>query len=250
MSAVPQSLPVAMSLPASRGLRWCIDGLHLWRRAPIKLLLLCFVPLLVESALQLIPWMGVTLSKLVVPIVLMGILLGLDELARGGRLRWSCLLDALHRRRFLPLLALAAMWGMGVFAVQQGVAWAVYGWPALDAVWLGHVMAHRGLMTMTFERVLLISGILPSVLLWLAPCLFVLDGLSLWQSVCASVRTVLRFAAPFGVFLLVNLAVFALMLSVHWAFALVLLIGPWSVACTYAVWRDVRAMVPAPMAMD
>ncbi|QEE23465.1 hypothetical protein CS053_02335 [Rhodanobacter glycinis] len=250
MSAVPQSPPVVMSLPASRGLRWCVDGLHLWRRAPIKLLLLCFVPLLVESVLQLIPWMGVTLSKLVVPIVLMGILLGLDELARGGRLRWSCLLDALHRRRFLPLLALAAMWGMGVFAVQQGVAWAVYGWPALDAVWLGHVMAHRGLMTMTFERVLLMSGILPSVLLWLAPCLFVLDGLSPWQSVCASVRTVLRFAAPFGVFLLVNLAVFALMLAVHWAFVLVLLIGPWSVACTYAVWRDVRAMVPAPMAMD
>lgn len=248
MSAVPDSLPAFSTLPASRGWRWCIDGLRLWRRAPFKLLVLCLVQLLVESLLQLIPWVGVSLSKLVVPMLLMGILLGLDELARGGRLRWSCLLDAPRRRRFLPLLALAAMWGLGVFAVQQGVAWAVYGWPALDAVWLGHVMAHRALMTMTFERVLLIPGVLPSVLLLLAPCLFLFDGLSPWQSVCASVRTVLHFAAPFGVFLLVNLAVFALLLAAHWTFALVLLIAPWSTACTYAVWRDLRTVAAAPAA--
>ena len=250
MSAVPDSQPVAMptptaSLPAGRGLRWCVDGLRLWRRAPFKLLLLCLVQLLAEMVLQLIPWVGVTLSKLVVPILLMGILLGLDELARGGTLRWSCLAAAPGRRRFQPLLALAAMWGLGVFAVQQGVAWAVYGWPAVDAVWLGHAMAHRALMTPAFSRVLLMPGVLPSVLLLLAPCLFVLDGRSPWRSVRDSVHTVLRFAAPFGVLLAVNLAAFALMLAAHWTFALALLIVPWSTACTYAVWSDLRKLAPA-----
>jgi hypothetical protein len=89
---------------------------------------------------------------------------------------------------------------------------------------------------------------LPSVLLLLAPCLFLFEGLSPWQSVCASVRTVLHFAAPFGVFLLVNLVVFALLLAAHWTFALVLLIAPWSTACAYAVWRDLRTVAAAPAA--
>lgn len=241
MSTVPDRLSVATAWPASRALRWCLDGLRLWRRAPFRLFLLCLAQLLAEALLQLVPWVGVTLSKLVVPMLLLGILLGLDELARGGHLRWSCLLDGLRRRPFLPVLALAALWGVGVFALQQAVAWLVYGWPAVDAVWLGHAVAHRALMTPAFERVLLMSGVLPSILLLLAPCLFLFEGCSPWRAVGGSVRMVWRHAAPFGVFLLVNLGLFALMLSTSWTLlALVSLIGPWSMACTYAVWNDLR----------
>ncbi|MBD8872640.1 hypothetical protein [Rhodanobacter sp. DHB23] len=205
---------------------------------PLRLFLLCFAQLLVETLLQLIPWVGVTLSKLAVPVLLMGILLGLDEQARGGRLRWSSLLDGLRHRPFMPVLALAALWGLGVFAVQQAVAWLVYGWPAVDAAWLGHAMAHRELMTATFERVLLVPGVVPAILLMLAPCLFLFDGQSPWRAVCNSVRMACRHAAPFGVFLLVNLGVFLLMLAKSWTFALLLFLSPWSMACSYAVWRD------------
>lgn len=241
MSTVPDRLSVVTARPASRALRWCLDGLRLWRRAPFRLFLLCLAQLLAEALLQLVPWVGVTLSKLVVPMLLLGILLGLDELARGGRLRWSCLLDGVRRRPFPPVLALAALWGVGVFALQQAVAWLVYGWPAVDAVWLGHAAAHRELMTPAFERVLLMSGVLPSVLLLLAPCLFLFEGRSPWRAVGGSVRMVWRHAAPFGVFLLVNLGLFALMLSTSWTLlALVSLVGPWSMACTYAVWSDLR----------
>ncbi|MDO1528883.1 hypothetical protein QMK61_08605 [Fulvimonas sp. R45] len=240
MSAIPDRLPATTPLPASRGLRWCLDGLRLWRRVPLRLFLLCFAQLLAETLLQLIPWVGVTLSKLVVPVLLMGILLGLDEQARGGRMRWACLLDGLRRRPFAPVLALAASWGLGVFAVQQGVAWLAYGWPAVDAVWLGHAMAHRALMTPTFERVLLVPGVVPSILLMLAPCLCLFDGRSPWRAVCGSVRAAWRHAAPFGVFLLMNLAVFLLVLAKPWTFVLVLFLTPWSMACTYAIWRDLR----------
>jgi hypothetical protein len=240
MSAVPDRLP-ANAWPAGRALHWCLGGLRLWRRAPFRLFLLCLAQLLAEALLQLIPWAGVTLSKLVVPMLLLGILLGLDELARGGRLRWSCLLDGVRRRPFLPVLALATLWGLGVFAVQQGVAWLVYGWPAVDAVWLGHAMVHRTLMTPAFERILLMSGVLPSVLLLLAPCRFLFEGRSPWQAIVGSMRTAWRHAAPFGVFLLVNLGVFALMLSSSWTLLVLMpLIGPWSMACTYAVWNDLR----------
>jgi hypothetical protein len=245
MSTVPDHLP-ATPWPACRALHWCLDGLRLWRRAPLRLFLLCLAQLLVEAVLQWLPWVGVTLSKLVVPMLLLGILLGLEGLVRDGRLRWSCLLDGLRRRPFLPVLALAVLWGLGVFAVQQGVAWLVYGWPAVDAVWLGHPMAHRALMTPAFERVLLMTGVLPSVLLLLAPCLFLFEGCSPWQAVVGSMRMTWRHAAPFAVFMLVNLGVFALMLSTSWTLLVLLpLIGPWSMACTYAVWRDLRPMAAA-----
>lgn len=250
MSAVPES-PPAVTLHAHRALRWCLDGLRLWRRAPFTLFVLCALQLLVETLLQLIPWIGVMLSKLVVPVLLMGILLGLDELARGGRLRWSCLLDGVRRRPLLPMLALAAIWGLGVFAVQQGVAWLAYGWPAMDAVLLGHAAAHRALMTLAFTRALLMPGVPASILLMLAPCLLLFDGRSPWHAVVDSVRRVLRHAVPFGVLLLIDLALFLLMLSTGWTMLVLLpFVGPWSIACTYVVWRDLRTALPASAVAD
>ncbi|WP_329741785.1 hypothetical protein [Dyella sp. A6] len=250
MSVVPESLPVA-AVPARRALYWCLDGLRLWWRAPFRLFVLCALQLLVETILQLIPWIGVALSKLVVPVLLMGILLGLDERARGGHLRWSCLLDGMCRRELWPVLALAAMWGLGVFAVQQAVAWLVYGWPAVDAVLLGHAMAHRELMTLTFMRVLLLPGVLVSILLLLAPCLLLFDGQSPWRSITGSVRMVLRHASPFGVLLLIDLALFLLMLSTGWTMLVMLpFVVPWSMASTYVVWRDLRSVVPTPVVAD
>jgi len=145
MSIPRYAFPVRTAVPISRGLRWCMDGLRLWRLAPFKLFVLCLVPLLVEGALQLIPWAGVTLSKVVVPLLLFGILLGLDGRARGQRMRWACILDGFRRRPFVPVLAFAAFYGLSVFAIQQFAAWLIYGSPAVDAVWLGHAMAHRAL---------------------------------------------------------------------------------------------------------
>ena len=133
-----------------------------------------------------------------------------------------------------------------MFAVQQGTAWLVYGWPAVDAVLLGHVVAHRALMTLAFSRVLLLPGAPVSILLLLAPCLFLFDRRSPWSSIAGGMRMALRHVAPFGVLLLIDLALFLLMLSSGRAsLVLMLFIGPWSMASTYAVWNDLRTAVPA-----
>jgi hypothetical protein len=59
-------------------------------------------------------------------------------------------------------------------------------------------------------------------------------------------RMALRHAAPFGVLLLIDLGLFLLMLSSGWAsLVLMLFLGPWSMASTYAVWNDLRTAVPA-----
>lgn len=244
MSVVVENPRAFASRPALRVLHWCGQGFRLWMRVPFKLFLLCLAQMVVEGVLQQIPLVGMTLSKVVVPVLVMGILLGLDALVQGRGLRWSSLLDALRGGRWRAALGLAALWGLGVFAVQQATAWLVYGWPAVDAVWLGHMVAHRELMTMNFQRVLILPGVVPGVLLLLAPCRLLFRGRSPWQAVCDSVRMLLRAPAACLLFLLLNLALLGLAFSTHWAFLLTLVYAPWSVACTYAAWRDLDESVP------
>lgn len=242
MSSAIESVPVASSTSAfTRALRWSVDGLRWWRRAPWMLLLLCLIQLLVETLLQLIPWAGVALSKLVVPMLVMGILLGLEDVAQGGRLRLACLFGCMRRGRFLPALGLAALWGFTVTGFQQLCACLAYGWPALDAVLFGHMTAHPELASLRFERILIIPGLLPLTLLMLAPFLLLFRGASPWQAIVGSVRLVLSNAGPFTWFLLLNILLFALLFASSWTQLLVLLLGPWSTAASYAVWRDISA---------
>lgn len=170
MSAFPGNHSLVAPLTAARAFRWCADALRLWGRASFKLWVLCLAQFVIESALQLlVPWAGMVLSKIIVPMLLMGILLGLHELSHDQRMRWSCLFAAFRRRRLGQTLLLAALVGLITFAVQQLVAWVVYGWPAVDATLFGHAMAHRQLLTPAFERILILPGVLPSILLLLAP---------------------------------------------------------------------------------
>jgi hypothetical protein len=228
----------------ARALRWSVEGLRWWRRAPWMLLWLCLLQLLVEAVLQLIPWAGVTLSKLVVPLLVMGILLGLDDMAEGKRLRLACLAGCLRRGRFLPALGLAACWGLMVFGLQQLVAYMVYGPAAIDAVLFGHMAAHRELANLRFTRTLILPGVLFSTLLLPAPFLRLFRGLPPGPAIRDSVRIVLTNAAPFAWFALLNLLLFALLFATPWAMALILLLAPWLLATSYAIWRDVGSQVP------
>lgn len=246
MSVVSENLSVPHSVPASKGLRWCLDGLRLWRRAPFRLFLLGLAMLLVEFVLQsAIPLAGVVLSKIVVPIIGMGILLGISALSNGDKLPWSSFVAGFRGGRLRPALGLALITGLGAFAFQQSIAWLVYGWPAMDAILLGHAMAHRELITPMFQRVLLTPGVIPAVLLLLAPCLLLFEHRSPWRAAGESIRTAWRHKAPIGVYLLVNVALFLLMTATTWTFAIVFLIVPWSLACSYVIWRDLRTHEPA-----
>lgn len=238
MSAV--DLP-ALPLPAFRGLAWAREGLRLWRRAPLRLWLLCVAVLLVEGALQLIPSVGVALSKLAVPMLTLGILHGLDESADAGRMRWGCLFDALRGGRAGSALLLAALTGLPVFAVQQVSACLVYGPVALDAVLFGHFTAHPELATTPFLFVLMLPGIVPATLLMLAPLLW-WDGRTPWQAVRGSLHLVRRHFAAFAVIAALSAAICALLFGLRWGAVLVLAYVPWMLATTCAAWRELRGL--------
>lgn len=247
---VPQPpQPAVAGITAIRGLRWCVDGLALWRRAPFKLFFLCLTTLVIEILIQRIPWVGSwTLSVIVFPLLTYGILLGLDELVRAGRLRWSCLWAAFHHRRFPAVLVLAAICGLCTTGIMQFAAWLVYGWPAVDMVWLGHRAAHFAMITSGFERVLQLPGLVPVVFLLLAPCLLLFEGTSPIQAVLTSVKVTLQFAGAFGAFLGVLACLYLIMTAtmrpVPWTWILMLVLQPWIVACSYAIWRSLRHGIP------
>jgi hypothetical protein len=260
------------NLPSRRAWQWCVEGLRIWRRHPLKLFLLCLVPMLAEALLQLIPLAGVTLSKILALWVSLGILSGLAESERTGALRWSCLFDIFRQRRwssatlldamYSPLIfgvqqlgrwrsatLLAVMYGPLIFGVQQLVAWLAYGWPAVDTALLGHVAAHPELKTRAFQSLLILPGIPIAVLLGLAPMYWLFTGATPWAAIRASARTVLHHPWPFGFYALIQLAVLTLILNGSVSMLLVLPYLAWATATSYAIWKDIRGVVPvAPMA--
>lgn len=109
MSAIP--FVDFRALPAARALHWFARGARMWRRAPVMLFVLAFAPLVVEGLVQLIPLAGMVLSKFIAPLFSFGLVIGLDALARGDRLRLSHLFAAFRDGRF-PVAARLSLWTM------------------------------------------------------------------------------------------------------------------------------------------
>lgn len=245
MSVVASAPEVAHRSPVSRALCWYRDAFRLWRRAPLMLIALCLVSLLVEGALQVIPWAGVAISKMVVPMLLAGIWIGLDRLQRdGGPLRLACLWDGWRQSRWPALWALAAFAGLAVFGVQLGCAVLVFGPAAIDAVLFAHLAQHPQLQTRSAEYVLLLPGLLPATLLSLVLPLFLFHGCRPLAAVAGSVRRVLRHPLAFFLAMLPQLLLFALALSSAWLLPLLLVLQPLGTVVSFAAWSDPAVQHP------
>lgn len=222
---------------AQQALRWWILGLRLWRKAPLRLALICLAPLAVEAVLQLIPAVGVVLSKVVVPLVSCGIVVVIDRVWRSGIFSLRGLLWPFRRENFWTALQLALI-STVVFAFQMLVAFAVYGYPAIDAVVFGRIAEHREIMNHTFVLVLILPGELPATLLMFLAPLVILDGIRPLRAAAKSARLFAFAPVPF----LVTCAVGALLLGVAltWAYTLpMLVVIPWMGLMAYAAYRDV-----------
>ncbi|WP_017463343.1 hypothetical protein [Dyella ginsengisoli] len=237
------SLPPPSSLARAAG--WYREGFRLWRRAPFRLVGLSLACMVAEVLLQLVPLAGTVLSKAVVPMLAVGVWIGLDRLARGEPLRFACLLSGWRHPRWPALWGLSAAVGLIVFAVQVAAAAAVYGPAVWDAVVLGHLLHHPALQTRRMEFVLLLPGLVPATLLTLAPPLFLFRGEGVLAALAGSLRRVAAHAVAFTLALLPQLVLFAVALSSPWAMPLLLLLMPLGTLLAYAAWRDLAGAPPA-----
>lgn len=61
--------PPHTGLPASRAALWLRDAWRVYRRAPVRILLLSLLPIAFEALCQAVPGAGVLLSKALTPLV-------------------------------------------------------------------------------------------------------------------------------------------------------------------------------------
>lgn len=245
MSVALEHVPIRSNLPIRLGWQWCVEGLRWWWRHPLKFLVMCLLPMLAEGVLQLIPLAGVALSKILPLLLGFGVFSALADSEHTGVLRWASLLDPCRSGRWRGALLLAIWCGPPIFAVQQGIAWLVYSWPAVDAVLLGHVAAHPELQRRSFKWLLILPGFPVATLLGWAPMFWLFTADTPWTAWRRSVRTVLQHPLPFGLYTLIQLAVIALALSFPLGSLLLLPYMPWVAGSSYAVWKTLSGAVPS-----
>jgi hypothetical protein len=224
--------------PVRRVTHWCLEGLRLWRRYPLRLFLLSLAPMVLEALLQLIPFAGVVLSKVFPLLLSIGVVQGLVEAVSTGKLRWSSPFRTWQHSYRWRALGLALLCGPLVFGVQQlGVA-AIYGWPAVDAVLLGHVQAHPEFANRAFACLLILPGVPVAIGLGLAPMFVMFRNATPWRAVQRSLATLLRTPAAFSLYAGIQLLLTACMLLVPFGLLLLLPLLPWMTACWYVIWTD------------
>ena len=218
-------------------LSWWLSALKLWRIAPIRLTLVCLLPLLVEFVAQMVPTIGVPLSKVLVPFLSVGLWIVFHETWTTRKLRIGGLLWSLRRGNSLKALQIALI-SLTVFVVQLGVAMAIYGPAVFDAIVLGHMAEHRELASRAFILTLILPGVVPGVLLMLIAPLVVFEGRRAPKAALESVRVMLSSPAAF----LVTCAISALLLGAALVLlygALMILIFPWMTMMGYGAYRNV-----------
>jgi hypothetical protein len=228
------------TVPVRRAAYWCLEGLRLWRRYPLRLFLLSLAPMVLEVLLQLIPLAGVALSKVFPLLLSFGVFQGLVDAVSTGKLRWSSPFRIWRYSYRWRALGLALLCGPLVFGLQQlGVA-AIYGWPAVDVALLGHLSAHPELANRTFACLLILPGVPVAIGLGLAPMLVMFRNATPWQAVRRSITTVLRSPGAFSAYAGIQLLLTVCMLLVPFGLLLLLPLLPWMTACWYAIWMDLE----------
>ncbi len=199
------------------------------------LILLTLVTLAVEAVLQRVPMAGIVLSKIIVPVVDAGVLLGINDLANGGGLRFGCLLGAFQRRywRFLPMVVACSLI---VLLTQAAIATLFFGSGAADYVLMDH--AHPELAGRDFLLTTILSGLLPVAMLALVVPLMLLNGVSPGRAFVSGISRVFVAWLSCGIFMLITIIALALALCASWTQILLLFVLPWSSASGYVSYRD------------
>jgi hypothetical protein len=233
---LPDPQQFVRTVPLHAAFGWSIDALRLWRQAPFMLFLLTLAWVIVEGLVQLIPVAGVALSKMIMPILDVGILIGLDQLARGDGLRFSTLVQGFRRDR-LPMLPMIVACGLVVFLTQLIPASLIFGPDAADMILFNHM--HPKLLNSTFVLTLILPGMVPVILLGLVAPLMVFHGVPPLLALKLGVSRVLSAWPACLLFMVITTLAFAIALASPWLNLLLLAVLPWSMASIYVFYRDV-----------
>ncbi len=220
---------------------WMRGAWRLFRLAPTAIFALSLLPILVEAVLQLLPGVGIVLSKLLTPLASAWVLVMIDNRARTGA--FAPRRAALGWWTRLPQIVLAAVMLSGVFALQLLTAALIGGSEQAIAFVLGDI--ERMTLSRAEVAAVLASGVIPgSLVLFVAPRV-VLDGNEVWPAIVESLSLAVRYWRPVAMFAALSATLIA---SVLWVPLLLLVFLPLASCAGYAMYRDVFDTTPVACA--
>lgn len=215
----------------SRAGLWVRLAFRIIAKAPSHMILLPFLPVLAEMLLQMLPGVGMLLSKLTVPALTAWTLLMVDNKARLGAARPVSSLMHLGGRPS-ALVGLAIL-GVLVFAIQCLTAWLL-----LD-VGAALILATGQIDAVGLDRTqlgwVLASGALPSFFLFFVAPRVALAGRSVPIALLDNLARLCAWWRPVMVFMAVMAAALAV---VPWQPGLLLILIPLGCMIGYSGYRD------------
>lgn len=211
---------------------WMLGAWRLFRSAPVRIFALSLFPILVEAALQVLPDVGIVVSKLLTPLASAWVLATLDRKARTGIFAPAQAVRLWVTR--LPQLLLVSLLLAGVFVFQLSITAAIGGTGQALALALGDVAGMN--LSRTGLAAILAAGVLPGSLLMFVGPRVLLDGVDVATALGESLRTVGRYWRPVT---LLALLFAALVASLLWVPLLLLVLLPFATCVGYAAYRDV-----------
>jgi hypothetical protein len=218
---------------AKRAFAWYEDAIRLFKRAPVVWCVLGFVTLAADLGLAFIPGIGVAASKVILPVVECGMLIGAAALDAGAPLTPRYALAAF----LAPPAALAAIVvsGLLVFAAQALVAYGI------DGVNLLAVESSSSELSATALFAVLGTGAIVSLPVAFVPFAALFGGASFAGAFAASARAFFLNVAPLMLFGLLALVLVGLGVL---TFVGLIAVFPLLSAASYAAWKDIFRAAP------
>lgn len=226
-------------MAAVRAFAWYEEAMRLFKRAPLNWCLLGFVTLATELTLQFVPGIGIAASKVIVPVVECGMLIGAAAVDRGAA---------------LEIRVAVAVFGAspGALAAIVGSALLIFGAEALA----GYALAGVNLLAPAGEEIALEASTLVAVFaigtavslpLLFVPFAVLFEHLPFGRAFARSVHGFASNVVPLSLFGVLALALIVVGL-LSYGVGLIA-VFPLLSAASYAAWKDIYE-VTAPPASD
>ncbi|HKE42587.1 MAG TPA: hypothetical protein VEY94_03205 [Patescibacteria group bacterium] len=227
---------VPRAVPVIRAFAWYEEAMRLFKRAPLNWCLLGLITLAAELLLQLVPGIGVAASKVIIPVIECGMLIGAAAVDRGEPLELRYAVAAFGARA--AALAAIVVSALIVFGAEAITGYAVAG---------VNLLAPGGedieLSTSTMGAMFTV-GTLASLPVLFVPFAALFDHASFGHAFVTSAHGFALNVLPLLVF-----GVLALMLIVvgllSFGIALIAIL-PLLSAASYVAWKDIYGLTSPP----
>ncbi|SET57516.1 hypothetical protein SAMN05216326_13822 [Nitrosomonas marina] len=203
-------------LSAKYGWYWIANGFHMFRKAPMIWVLVCFTLLLIAMTLALIPVLGQFIFTLVSPVFLAGIMIGCREQEQGRQLEIVHLFIA-FKTNVVSLVTVGGIYLIGQVLII-GLVMMIGGSQMTDMLLYGKRVDENELITvmddmLTASLVALLFSIPLMMAAWFSPLLVVFHNLQPIPAMKNSFFACLKNIIPFQLYgiLLIIFSIFALM---------------------------------------